>query len=87
MKYNNLSINEKWVSTKTKEYIVEYGIGQGWFKGNPNQVDMLEDVWTKSMTIMGVEIPPSYVVDVSEDLITFDKDETDDYQGEVHEMD
>jgi hypothetical protein len=70
------------VSTKTKDYIVEYGIAQGWFKGNPNQVDMLEDVWTKSMTIMGVEIPPPYVVDV-----TFDKDETDDYQGEVHEMD
>jgi hypothetical protein len=82
MNYNNLSINEKWVSTKSKEYIVEYGIVHGWFATNPHQVEMLEDLWQNSMAIMGVEIPPSYVADVSETLITFDKDETDDDTSE-----
>ena len=82
MKYNNLSVNEKWVSSKSKEYIVEYGKVHGWFATNPHQEQMLEDLWQNSMAIMGVEIPPSYVADVSEDLITFDKDETDDDTSE-----
>jgi hypothetical protein len=64
MRYNNININEDWVVTKTKDYIVEYGIKKGWFKNNQNQVAILEDVWVKCMTIRGVsDSPPEVVIE------------------------
>ena len=84
LQYTNFSVSAEWASSKTLDEFVKKGLSSGWFKDNEHQEQMLEDAWVKCMTIMGVEFPLPIVV--TENNVTFDKDEVDDDSTEIQEV-
>lgn len=84
VKYPNLGINAEWASSLSLDEFIKAGLVIGMFKNNEHQKQMLEDAWVKCMTIMGVEFPLPIVV--TENNVTFDKDETDDDSAEIQEV-